>query len=63
MTMTVSRKFLMKANYKSILGCPSLCRVNESEPIGEMRWDYKCTPKESHITGDKVPVGREWGGN
>ena len=63
MTMTVNRKSLMKANYKGILGCPCLYRVNESEPIGYMRWDYKCTLKESHITGDKVPLGRELGSN
>ena len=34
MTMTVIRKPIMKPTYKSILGRPYLCRVNESEPIG-----------------------------
>ena len=36
-TMTVSRKPFLKFTYKSILGRPCLCRVNESEPIGYMR--------------------------
>ena len=30
MTMTVSRKPFMKPNYKSLLGCPCICRVNGS---------------------------------
>ena len=31
MTMTVSRKPVMKPIYKSILGCPCLCRVNGND--------------------------------
>ena len=51
MTMTVSRKHFMKPNYKSILGYPCLCRVNEREPIGQIRQDYKCTLKGETLWG------------